>query len=138
MDPSTFGVDIQALENLRNELKNIDHTEKAIILAGDTNCDFKCNRNRDADKLKFIYSELQLEQLIKSYTKVAVIHTEDGDLTVSRTHINHFSGNKHNNILNVDFIETGMVGYYMIYGMKKVTHRRSIPPKSRVWLKLIA
>ena len=63
-------------------------------------------------------------------------HTEDGDPTVSKTLIDHVSSNKPNYILNVDFIETGMVGYYMIYGMKKVTHRRSIPPKSRVWLKL--
>ena len=105
---------------MRNELKNIDHTEKAIILAGDTNCDFECNRHSNANKLKFIYSELQLEQLIKSYTKVAVTHTEDGDPTVSKTLIYHFSSNKPNYILNVDFIETGMVGYYMIYGMRKV------------------
>ena len=39
--PPTSGVDIQAFENLRNKFKNLDHTEKEIILVCDTNCDFK-------------------------------------------------------------------------------------------------
>ena len=122
--PPTSGVDIQAFEDLRNELKNLDQNEKEIILVGDTNCDFKCNRNSNANKLKFIYSEFQLEQLIKSYTRVAVTHTDDGDPTVSKTLIDHFSTNKPNYILNVDIIETGMVDHYMIYGIRKVNASR--------------
>ena len=39
--PLTSGVDTQAFENLKNELKNLDQTEKDIILVGDTKCDFK-------------------------------------------------------------------------------------------------
>ena len=122
--PPTSGVDIQAFENLRNELKNLDHTEKEIILVGDTNCDFKCNGNSNANKLKYIYSELQLEQLIKSYKRVAVTHTDDGDPTVSKTLIDYFSTNKPNYILNVDIIETGMVDHYMIYSIRKVNASR--------------
>ena len=122
--PPTSGVDIQAFEDLRNELKNLDQNEKEIILVGDTNCDFKCNRNSNANKLKFIYSEFQLEQLIKSYARVAVTHTDDGDPTVSKTLIDHFSTNKPNYILNVDIIETGMVDHYMIYGIRKVNASR--------------
>ena len=122
--PPTSGVDIQAFENLRNELKNLDHTEKEIILVGDTNCDFKCNGNSNANKLKFIYSKFQLEQLIRSYTRVAVTHTDDGYPTVSKTLIDHFSTNKPDYILNVDIIETGMVDHYMINGIRKVNASR--------------
>ena len=105
---------------MRNELKNLDHTEKEIILVGDTNCDFKSNRNINANKLKFIYSEFQLVQLIRSYTRVAVTHNEDGDPTVSKALIDHFSTNKPNYSLNVDIIETGMVDHCMIYSIRKV------------------
>ena len=54
------------------------------FLVGDTNCDFKCIRNINANKLKFIYSEFQLEQLVKSYTRVAVTNSENGDLMTKR------------------------------------------------------
>ena len=120
----TSGVDTQAFDNLRNELKNLDQTEKEIILVGDTNCDFKCIQNSNANKLKFIYSEFQLEQLVKSYTRVAVTNSENGDPTVSKTLINHFSTNKANYILKVDIIETGMVDHYMVYDIRKVNASR--------------
>ena len=122
--PPTSVVDIQAFEDLRNELKNLDDTEKEIILVGDINCDFKCNGNSNANKLKFIYSEFQLEQLIKSYTRVAVTHADEGDPTVSKTLIDHFSTNKPNYILNVDIIEAGMVDHYRNYGIKKINASR--------------
>ena len=63
-------------------------------------------------------------KLIKSNTRVAVTHTDDGDPTVSKTLIDHFSTNKPNYILNVDIIETGMVDHYMIYGIRKVNALR--------------
>ena len=122
--PPISGVDIQAFEDLRNELKNLDQNEKEMILVDDTNCDFRCNQNSNANKLKFISSEFQIEQLIKSYTRVAVAHTDDGDPTVSKTLIDHFSANKPNYILNVDIIETGMVDHYMIYGIRKLNASR--------------
>ena len=52
---STPGVDIKAFENLRNDLKNLDHTEKEVILVVDTNCDFKSSRNSNA--LARIYTQ---------------------------------------------------------------------------------
>ena len=58
------------------KMKELDREEKEIILIGDTNCDFKCSKNANAKQLKLIYSEYQLEQLIKSYTRVAMTTTE--------------------------------------------------------------
>ncbi len=49
--PPTSCVDVQAFEILRKELKSLDQHQKEIILIGDTNCDFKCNRNSNANNL---------------------------------------------------------------------------------------
>ena len=46
-------------------------------------------------------------------------HIDDGDPTVSKTLIDHFSTNKPNYILNVDIIGTGMADHCMIYGIRK-------------------
>ena len=51
-------------------------------------------------------------------------HTDDGDPTVSKTLIDHFSTNMWNQILYVDTIETEMVYYYMIYSIRKVNISR--------------
>ena len=63
-----FGVDIAAFENLRESLEDLDKEGFEIILVGDTNCDFKTIANANAKRLKLVYSEYQLEQLIKKYT----------------------------------------------------------------------
>ena len=60
-------------------------------MIGDINCDFKNVKNANTKKLKLIYSEYQLEQLIKSFTRVAKTTTESGKQTVSKTLIDHFS-----------------------------------------------
>ena len=107
--PPTSGIDIQTFEKLRNELKILDQDEKEIILVGDKNCDFKCSQNSNAKKLKFVYSEFQLEQLIRSYTRVVTTLNENDGTAISKTLIDHFSTNKPKHILKVDIIETGMV-----------------------------
>ena len=89
--PPTAGVDEFALGNLREILKGLDREEKEAILIGDTNFDLKCCKNANAKQLKSIYSEYQLVQLIKSYTRVAVTTTESGEQRTSNTLIDHFS-----------------------------------------------
>ena len=64
--PPTAGVDDTSLENLREIRQNLDKEEKETILIGDTNCDFKNVKNANTKKLKLIYSEYQLEQLINA------------------------------------------------------------------------
>ena len=77
---------------------------RKFILVGDRNCDFKCSQNSNANKLKFVYSEFQLEQLIRSYTRVATTHNGNDDTAISKTLIDHFSTNKPKHILKVDII----------------------------------
>ena len=77
--PPTSGVDEAAFENLRESLGDLDKEGKEIILVGDTNCDFKNSTNANTKKLKLVYSEYQIEQLIKKYTRVAVTTTELGE-----------------------------------------------------------
>jgi len=73
--PLTACVDYAAFEELEKILKRLESDEKEIILIGDTNCDFKNNKNANSKKLKSIYSEYQLEQLIKRYTRVVITTT---------------------------------------------------------------
>ena len=122
--PPTSGVDTPAFNQLRDILKNLDLSEKEIILIGDTNCDLKATGNSNAENLKLIYSEFQLEQLVNSYTRVAVTHSNDNDLNVTKSLIDHFSTNKPNYILKTDILETGMVDHFMIYGIRKVNASR--------------
>ena len=114
--PPTAGVDDTAFENLREILKNLDKGEKETILIGDTNCDFKNEKNANTKKLKLIYSEYQLEQLIKSFNGVAMTTTESGEQKVSKTLIDHFSSTNPKHILVADVIRTGMVDHYLVYG----------------------
>ena len=83
--------DDAAFENLREVLKKLDKDSKEIILVGDTNCDLKNNQSSNTKKLTAIYSEYQLEKLIKSYTRVAVTTNERNEQNISKTLIDHFS-----------------------------------------------
>ena len=74
--PPTAGAYEFVFENLREISKDLDRVGKEIILIGDTNCDLRCSKKANAKQLKLIYSEYHLEQLIKSYTRVAVTTTE--------------------------------------------------------------
>jgi len=100
----TAGVDEFAFENLREILKGLDREEKEIILIGDTNCDLKCSKNANAKQLKSIYSEYQLVQLIKSYTRVAVTTTESGEQSTNNTLIDHFCSSRSKYITETDLI----------------------------------
>ena len=76
--PPTCGVDDEAFEKLTKVLSDLDKDEKEIILVGDTNCDFKDSKNTNAKKLRMVYSEYHLEQMIKDYTRIATATTETG------------------------------------------------------------
>ena len=75
---------------------------KKIILIGDTNCDFMSKQNGSTKTLKAIYSEYQLEQLIKSYTRVSTTANEHNEQRISKTLIDHFSTTKKQYIFEVD------------------------------------
>ncbi len=63
--------------------------------------------------------EYQFEQLVNSYTRVAVTNSSSNSPNVTRTLIDHFSANKPNFILKKEILKSGMVDHYMIYGTRK-------------------
>ena len=67
-----------------------------------------------------MYSEYQIEQLIKKYTRVAVTTTELGEQRVSKSLIDHFSTSNSKCILDADVLGTGMVDHYLVYGIRKI------------------
>ena len=73
--PPNSGVDDEAFEKLTKVLSDLDKDEKEIILVGDTNCDFKDSKNSNAKKLRLVYSEYHLEQMIKDHTRIATTTT---------------------------------------------------------------
>ena len=113
-------VDDTAFENLREALGKVHKEEKEIILVGDTNCDIMDNKNANTKKLKQIYSEYQLEQLIKSHIRVAVTKTGQGDKRISKSFIDHFSTSNPIFNLKAEVFETGMVDHYLVYEVRKV------------------
>ena len=122
--PPTSCVDYAAFEKLEKILKRLENDEKEIILIGDTNCDFKNSKNANSKKLKSSYSEYQLEQLIKRYTRVAITTTEPGEQKVSKTLIDHFCSTNPEYVIEADVLEIGMVGHYLVYGIRKINARR--------------
>ena len=89
--PPTSCVDDEAFENLTGVLSGLDEDGKEIMLVGDTNCDFKDSNSANARKLRLIYSEFHLEQMIKDYTRVATTTTVSGEQRTSKTLIDHFA-----------------------------------------------
>ena len=124
--------DDAAFEKLREVLKNLDKDSKEIILVGDTNCDLKNNQSSNTKKLTAISSEYQLEQLIKSYTRVAVTTKERNEQNISKTLIDHFSTTSPKYILKANVLELGMVGHYLVYGIRKVNAWRVKNKKPKV------
>ena len=90
-NPSTPRIDTLAFIKLTKKLKNLDNEEKETMLIGDTNCDLKVTGNCNAENLKLIYSEYQLEKLINSYTRLAATHNSNDSLNVTKTLIDHIS-----------------------------------------------
>ena len=107
MDDVTF-------ENLKVVLTTLDREDKEIILIGDTNCDLMNDRNANTKGLKQVYSEFQMEQLVKTYTRVATITSDDGTKRISKSLIDHFSTSNTRYILKTGVLETGMVDHYLI------------------------
>ena len=113
--PPTSRVDEESFENLRDTLKQLDKEEKEIILIGDTNCDIASKQNTNTKRLKAIYSEYQLEQLVKSYTRVSTTTNKNNEQRISKTLIDHFSTTRKQYISEVDVLELGMVDHYLVY-----------------------
>ena len=78
------------------------------------------HKNANTKQLKLVYSEYQVEQLIKSYTRVAIPTTEQGDKRISKSLIDHFSTSNPKFILKADVLETGVVDHDLVYGVRKV------------------
>ena len=118
--PPTSVVDDAAFKNLIEILRKLDKEEKEISLVGDTNYDIMDHKNTNTKKLKLVYSEYQLTQLIKSYTRVAVTRTDQGYKRISKSLIYHFSTSNPKFILTTDVLETGMVDHFLVCGVRKV------------------
>lgn len=119
--PPKSGNDTRSFENLRNLLSILDEEEKEIILIGDANCDFKNNtKHPNTKSLRSIHRELQLTQLVKDYTRVAIVQAGENNTRTTKSLIDHFSCNKPNLIIKRDVLETGMVDHYLVYGIRKI------------------
>ena len=103
----TSGVDEEPFENLRDTLKQLDKGQKEIVLIGDTNYNLVCKQNNNTKRLKAIYSEYQLEQLVKSYTRVSTTTNEHNEQRISKTLIDHFSTIRQKYIYEVDVLSWG-------------------------------
>ena len=130
--PPTSGVDEESFENLRDTLRQLDKEEKEIILIGDTNCDIASKQNSNTKRLKAIYSEYQLEQLVKSYTRVSITTNENNEQRTSKTLIDHFSTTRKQYISEVDVLEVGMVDHYLVYGVRKIGNQRLRNKKPKI------
>ena len=80
----------------------MDKEGNEIILVGDANCDFKTTANVNAKQLKFVYSEYQLEQLIKKFTRISVTKTEQRETKISKSLMDHFSTSSSKCILEAE------------------------------------
>ena len=110
-------------------MTRLDRQDKEIVLIGDINCDLMDNRDANTKKLKQVYSEFQLEQWIKTCTRVG----DNGTKRISKSLIDHFSTSNARYILKTDALETGVVDHYLIYGIRKINAWRIktpvMPPK---------
>ena len=93
-----------AFEHLREVLTNLDRDSKEIIFIGDTTSDLKNNQSSNEKKLTAIYSEYQLEQLIKCYTRVAVTTNERNEQNISKMLIDYFSTTSPTYILKAEVL----------------------------------
>ena len=130
--PPTSEVDEESFENLRDTLKQLDKEEKEIILIGDTNCDIASKQNSNKKRMKAIYSEYQLEQLVKSYNRVSIATNKNNEQRIRKTLIDHFSTTRKQYISEVDVLELGMVDHYLVYGVRKVGNQRLENKKPKI------
>ena len=90
----------------------MDTEGKETTFVGDRNCDFKNTANANAKQLKLVYSEYQLEQLNKMYTRIAVTRTALCEQRLSKSLNDHFSNSSSKYIIETGILETGMVDHY--------------------------
>ena len=91
-----------------------------IFLVGDTKCDFKNNKNANVKRLRQLYSEYHLEQVITDYTRIAITSTENQRKIASKSLLDHFSTNRAKYIKRSGILELGMVGHFLIFAVRKV------------------
>ena len=60
-----------------------------------------------------------MEQVIKTYTRVATNASDNGNKSRSRSLTDPFSASNTRYILKTDAIETGMADHYLIFGIRK-------------------
>ena len=113
-------MDNVTIENHRAVLTSLDREDKEIFPMGDTSCYIKVSRNVNTKKLKQICSEFQMEQLIKTYTRVAIKTSDNGTKRISKSLIDHFSTSNARYIRKTDVLDTGMVDHCLIYGIRKI------------------
>ena len=118
--PQTINGDDVNFENLRAVLTSIDREDKEIVLTGGTNCDIRDSRKANTKKLKQVYSEFQMEQLIKTYTRVPINTSDNGIKRISSSLIDEFCTSNVRYILKTGVLETEMVDHYLIYGIRKI------------------
>ena len=58
--------------------------------------------------------------MIKDYTRIATITTENGEQKTSKALIDHFSTSCPKYILKADVIKTGMVDHYLVNAIRKI------------------
>ena len=124
----TTNVDDITFENFIAVLTSFHREDREIILTGDTNCDITDSRNANTEKLKQVYSELEMEQLIKIYTRIATNTSNNGITRISISRIDNLSTSNARYIFKIDVVETGMVDHYLIYGIRKINPWRIKTP----------
>ena len=77
---------------------SLGREEQALIHIEDT-----CHTKR----LKQVYSELQMEQLIETYKRIATNTNDNGTKRIRRSLIDNFSTRSARYILKTDVLETG-------------------------------
>ena len=119
--PPTEVTDVSTFEALTKIIKKLDAEGREIILVGDTNSDYKKPKDCNTRRLKLIYSEFQFEQLISDFTRVAATtRSNNGEISISKTIIDHFSTNRPNFILYSGVIKLSMTDHYMILGIRRL------------------
>ena len=119
--PPTESTDNSTFEALTKIIKLLEAEGKEIVLVGDTNCQYKKPKDCSTRKLKLIYSEFQIDQRISDLTRVAFITSSSGNISTTRTVIDHFSTNRSSIISFIGVIKIDMTDHYMILGIRKLT-----------------
>ena len=115
--PPTTIIDGSSFQSLNEVLHDLDSKDKEIILVEDTNCDFKSDKKT---KVKRLYSEYHLEQVITDCTRIAITSTENQRKIVSKSLLDHFSTNRVKYIKISGILELGIIGHFLIFAVRKV------------------